>query len=91
MKGSSLVDFRCRLLHVQGAQIAQIAFSPGFAIALELMMDWLAITGPQATLTGMKGGTLRNILAVAADPLFNFDPHCQQGGDRVRLGASHAR
>jgi sulfur-oxidizing protein SoxB len=81
------------LMEVQGAQIA---FSPGFrwgtsllpgeTITRELMMDQLAITYPYATLTDMRGETIKTILEDVADNLFNPDPYYQQGGDMVRVG-----
>jgi sulfur-oxidizing protein SoxB len=81
------------LMEVQGAQIA---FSPGFrwgtsllpgdTITRELMMDQLAITYPYATLTEMRGETIKTILEDVADNLFNPDPYYQQGGDMVRVG-----
>jgi sulfur-oxidizing protein SoxB len=77
-------------------QSAQIAFSPGFrwgtsllpgdSITRELMMDQLAITYPYATLTDMRGETIKTILEDVADNLFNPDPYYQQGGDMVRVG-----
>jgi sulfur-oxidizing protein SoxB len=81
------------MMAVQGAQIA---FSPGFrwgtsllpgdTITRELLMDQLAITYPQATLTDMTGATIKTILEDVADNLFNPDPYYQQGGDMVRVG-----
>ena len=81
------------LMDVQGAEIA---FSPGFrwgtsllpgdTITRELMMDQLAITYPNATLTEMTGETIKTILEDVADNLFNPDPYYQQGGDMVRVG-----
>jgi S-sulfosulfanyl-L-cysteine sulfohydrolase len=81
------------LMDVKGAEIA---FSPGFrwgtsllpgqAITRELMMDQLAITYPQTTLTQMSGETIKTILEDVADNLFNPDPYYQQGGDMVRVG-----
>ena len=81
------------LMDVQGAEIA---FSPGFrwgtsllpgdTITRELMMDQLAITYPNATLTEMSGETIKTILEDVADNLFNPDPYYQQGGDMVRVG-----
>jgi sulfur-oxidizing protein SoxB len=81
------------LMDVQGAEIA---FSPGFrwgtsllpgdTITRELMMDQLAITYPQATLTEMTGETVKTVLEDVADNLFNPDPYYQQGGDMVRVG-----
>ncbi len=81
------------LMDVQGADIA---FSPGFrwgtsllpgdVITRELMMDQLAITYPYATLTEMRGETIKTILEDVADNLFNPDPYYQQGGDMVRVG-----
>ena len=75
---------------------ADIAFSPGFRwgtsllpgqkITRELMMDQLAITYPQTTLTEMSGETIKTILEDVADNLFNPDPYYQQGGDMVRVG-----
>jgi sulfur-oxidizing protein SoxB len=75
---------------------AQIAFSPGFRwgttllpgepITRELMMDQLAITYPQTTLTQMTGATIKTILEDVCDNLFNPDPYYQQGGDMVRVG-----
>ena len=81
------------LIEVQGADIA---FSPGFrwgttllsgeSITREAMMDQLAITYPQATLTEMTGATIKTVLEDVADNLFNPDPYYQQGGDMVRTG-----
>ncbi|MBA3623358.1 MAG: thiosulfohydrolase SoxB [Methylibium sp.] len=81
------------LMAVQGAEIA---FSPGFrwgtsllpgdTITRELMMDQLAITYPQATVTEMTGATIKTVLEDVADNLFNPDPYYQQGGDMVRVG-----
>lgn len=81
------------LMETQGAEIA---FSPGFrwgtsllpgdAITREAMMDQLAITYPQATLTEMTGETIKTVLEDVADNLFNPDPYYQQGGDMVRTG-----
>jgi len=81
------------LIDVQGADLA---FSPGFrwgtsllpgdVITRELMMDQLAITYPYATLTEMKGSTIKTVLEDVCDNLFNPDPYYQQGGDMVRVG-----
>ena len=81
------------LLAVKGAEIA---FSPGFrwgtsllpgqTITRDLMMDQLAITYPQTTLTEMTGTTLKVVLEDVCDNLFNPDPYFQQGGDMVRTG-----
>ena len=81
------------LLEVQGADIA---LSPGFrwgtsllageAITRELMMDQLAITYPNTTVSQMSGETLKSVLEDVADNLFNPDPYYQQGGDMVRVG-----
>jgi sulfur-oxidizing protein SoxB len=81
------------LLDVQGADIA---LSPGFrwgtsllpgeAITRELMMDQLAITYPNTTVSLMSGETLKGVLEDVADNLFNPDPYYQQGGDMVRVG-----
>jgi sulfur-oxidizing protein SoxB len=81
------------LLEVQGAQIA---LSPGFrwgtsllpgeTITREMLMDQLAITYPNATLTEMTGAALKTVLEDVADNLFNPDPYYQQGGDMVRTG-----
>jgi len=81
------------LIEVQGADIA---FSPGFrwgtsllageTITRELMMDQLAITYAYATLTDMRGETIKTVLEDVADNLFNPDPYYQQGGDMVRVG-----
>ncbi|MBI5718038.1 MAG: thiosulfohydrolase SoxB [Burkholderiales bacterium] len=81
------------LMEVQGADIA---FSPGFrwgtsllpgqAITRELLMDQVAVTYPYATLTEMRGETIKTILEDVADNLFNPDPYYQQGGDMVRVG-----
>ena len=84
------------LMDVKGAQIA---FSPGFRwgttllpgqpITRELMMDQLAITYPQTTLTDITGEAIKTILEDVADNLFNPDPYYQQGGDMVRVGGLH--
>jgi S-sulfosulfanyl-L-cysteine sulfohydrolase len=81
------------MMQVQGADMA---FSPGFrwgttllpgdVITRELMMDQIAITYPYATVTEMKGDTIKTILEDVADNLFNPDPYMQQGGDMVRVG-----
>ena len=81
------------LIDVQGAQIA---FSPGFrwgttllpgqVITRELMMDQVAITYPQATVSNMTGEFIKTVLEDVADNLFNPDPYYQQGGDMVRVG-----
>ncbi|MFI4930284.1 MAG: thiosulfohydrolase SoxB, partial [Burkholderiales bacterium] len=81
------------LIDVQGADIA---LSPGFrwgtsllpgeAITRELMMDQLAITYPNTTISQMSGETLKAVLEDVADNLFNPDPYYQQGGDMVRVG-----
>ncbi len=81
---------------IQSVKGAEIAFSPGFRwgtsllpgqqITRELMMDQLAITYPQTTLTPMSGETIKTILEDVADNLFNPDPYYQQGGDMVRVG-----
>ncbi|MFO1338445.1 MAG: thiosulfohydrolase SoxB [Burkholderiaceae bacterium] len=81
------------LMAVQGADIA---FSPGFrwgttllpgeTITRETMMDQLAITYPQATLTEMSGAAIKGVLEDVCDNLFNPDPYYQQGGDMVRTG-----
>jgi len=81
------------LIDVQGADIA---LSPGFrwgtsllpgeAITRELMMDQLAITYPNTTVSPMSGETLKSVLEDVADNLFNPDPYYQQGGDMVRVG-----
>ena len=81
---------------IQSVKGAEIAFSPGFRwgtsllpgqrITRELMMDQLAITYPQSTLTDMSGETIKTILEDVADNLFNPDPYYQQGGDMVRVG-----
>ncbi len=81
---------------IQSVKGAEIAFSPGFRwgttllpgqpITRELMMDQLAITYPQSTLTEMSGQTIKTILEDVADNLFNPDPYYQQGGDMVRVG-----
>ena len=75
---------------------ADIAFSPGFRcgtsllrgqkITRERMMDQLAITYPQTTLTEMHRETIKTILEDAADNPFAPDPYYQQGGDMVRVG-----
>jgi S-sulfosulfanyl-L-cysteine sulfohydrolase len=81
------------IMDVKGAEVA---FSPGFRwgtsllpgqpITRDLMMDQLAITYPQSTLTEMSGQTIKTILEDVADNLFNPDPYYQQGGDMVRVG-----
>ena len=84
------------LMDVKGAQIA---FSPGFRwgttllpgqpITRELMMDQLAISYPQTTLSDITGEAIKTILEDVADNLFNPDPYYQQGGDMVRVGGLH--
>jgi sulfur-oxidizing protein SoxB len=81
------------LMQVKGAEIA---FSPGFrwgttllpgqAITMDHVMDWTAITYPQATLNEFTGEMIKTILEDVADNLFNPDPYYQQGGDMVRVG-----
>ncbi len=81
------------LIDVQGADIA---FSPGFrwgtsllqgqAITREWLMDMTATTYSYATLTEMKGATIKTVLEDVCDNLFNPDPYYQQGGDMVRVG-----
>ncbi|OYV01107.1 MAG: thiosulfohydrolase SoxB [Burkholderiales bacterium PBB5] len=77
-------------------QDAPIALSPGFrwgtsllpgeVITRERLMDQLAITYPQATVSEMTGQALHAVLEDVADNLFNPDPYYQQGGDMVRVG-----
>jgi sulfur-oxidizing protein SoxB len=81
------------LMKVKGADAA---FSPGFrwgtsllpgdVITMEQMMDQVAITYPQTTLTNMTGETIKTIMEDVCDNLFNSDPYYQQGGDMVRVG-----
>ncbi len=81
------------LMAVQGADIA---FSPGFrwgttllpgeTITREALMDQLAITYPQTSLTEMSGEAIKGVLEDVCDNLFNPDPYYQQGGDMVRTG-----
>jgi sulfur-oxidizing protein SoxB len=81
------------LLAVKGADIA---FSPGFRwgtsllpgddITMEDLMNQVAITYPQTTLTEMTGERIKFVLEDIADNLFNPDPYLQQGGDMVRVG-----
>jgi S-sulfosulfanyl-L-cysteine sulfohydrolase len=81
------------LLDVKGADIA---FSPGFRwgtsllpgedITMEDLMNQVAITYPQTTLTEMTGERVKFVLEDIADNLFNKDPYLQQGGDMVRVG-----
>jgi len=81
------------LLDVKGADIA---FSPGFRwgtsllpgddITMEDLMNQVAITYPQTTLTEMTGERIKFVLEDIADNLFNKDPYLQQGGDMVRVG-----
>ncbi len=81
------------LMKVKGADAA---FSPGFrwgtsllsgdVITMEKLMDQVAITYPQTTLTEMTGETIHTIMEDVCDNLFNFDPYYQQGGDMVRVG-----
>ena len=81
------------LLDVKGADIA---FSPGFRwgtsllpgddITMEDLMNQVAITYPQTTLTEMTGERIKFVLEDIADNLFNPDPYLQQGGDMVRVG-----
>ena len=75
---------------------AEIAFSPGFRwgtsllpgddIRMEDLMNQVAITYPQTTLTEMTGERIKIVLEDIADNLFNTDPYLQQGGDMVRVG-----
>ncbi len=81
------------LMKVKGADAA---FSPGFrwgtsllpgdAITMEQLMDQVAITYPQTSLTNMKGEQIKTIMEDVCDNLFNADPYYQQGGDLVRVG-----
>jgi len=81
------------LMEVKGAEIA---FSPGFrwgttilpgqAITREHLMDQVAITYPQTSVTGMTGTAIKAVLEDVCDNLFNPDPYYQQGGDMVRVG-----
>ncbi len=81
------------LMKVKGADAA---FSPGFrwgtsllsgdVITMERLMDQVAITYPQTTLTEMTGETIHTIMEDVCDNLFNADPYYQQGGDMVRVG-----
>jgi sulfur-oxidizing protein SoxB len=81
------------MIEVQGADLA---FSPGFrwgtsllagdTITRERLMDQLAITYPQATLTEMTGEMIKTVLEDVGDNLFNPDPYYQKGGDMVRVG-----
>jgi len=81
------------LMKVKGADAA---FSPGFrwgtsllsgdVITMERLMDQVAITYPQTTLTNMKGEQIHTIMEDVCDNLFNADPYYQQGGDMVRVG-----
>ena len=81
------------LMQVKGADAA---FSPGFrwgtsllpgdTITMEQLMDQVAITYPQTTLTNMTGATIKTIMEDVCDNLFNADPYYQQGGDMVRVG-----
>ena len=81
------------LMKVKGADAA---FSPGFrwgtsllpgdVITMEQLMDQVAITYPQTTLTNMTGETIKTIMEDVCDNLFNADPYYQQGGDMVRVG-----
>ncbi|MCA0311933.1 MAG: thiosulfohydrolase SoxB [Proteobacteria bacterium] len=81
------------LMDVQGADLA---FSPGFRwgttllpgqpITREWLLDMTATTYSYATLTEMKGETIKTVLEDVADNLFNPDPYYQQGGDMVRVG-----
>lgn len=75
---------------------AQIAFSPGFrwgtsllpgdAITMDDLMNQVAITYPQTTLSEFTGERIKVIMEDVADNLFNADPYYQQGGDMVRVG-----
>ncbi len=81
------------LMKVKGADAA---FSPGFrwgtsllpgdVITMEQLMDQVAITYPQTSLTNMTGETIKTIMEDVCDNLFNADPYYQQGGDMVRVG-----
>jgi sulfur-oxidizing protein SoxB len=81
------------LMKVKGADAA---FSPGFrwgtsllpgdVITMEQLMDQVAITYPQTSLTNMTGETIKTIMEDVCDNLFNDDPYYQQGGDMVRVG-----
>lgn len=81
------------LMEVKGAEIA---FSPGFRwgtsllpgdkISTEDLMNQVAITYPQTTLSELTGERIKYILEDVADNLFNPDPYYQQGGDMVRVG-----
>ncbi len=81
------------LMKVKGADAA---FSPGFrwgtsllpgdAITMEQLMDQVAITYPQTSLTNMKGEQIKTIMEDVCDNLFNADPYYKQCGDMVRVG-----
>ena len=81
------------LMKVKGADAA---FSPGFrwgtsllpgdVTTMEQLMDQVAITYPQTSLTNMSGETIKMIMEDVCDNLFNADPYYQQGGDMVRVG-----
>jgi sulfur-oxidizing protein SoxB len=80
---------------LMSVQDAEIAFSPGFRwgtsllpgqpITMEQVMDWSAVTYPQATVSELTGETIKTILEDVCDNLFNPDPYYQQGGDMVRV------
>jgi sulfur-oxidizing protein SoxB len=53
---------------------------------MEQLMDQVAITYPQTSLTNMSGETIKTIMEDVCDNLFNDDPYYQQGGDMVRVG-----
>jgi sulfur-oxidizing protein SoxB len=53
---------------------------------MESLMNQVAITYPQTTLTEMTGERVKFVLEDIADNLFNSDPYLQQGGDMVRVG-----
>jgi sulfur-oxidizing protein SoxB len=69
------------LMKVKGADAA---FSPGFrwgtsllpgdVITMEQLMDQVAITYPQTTLTNMTGETIKTIMEDVCDNLFNATP-----------------
>jgi sulfur-oxidizing protein SoxB len=86
---------------LMAVQDAPIAFSPGFrwgrtllpgeVITRERLMDQLAITYPQTTVTELNGAAIKDVLEDVADNLFNPDPYYQQGGDMVRVAGLRYR
>src|SRR6476646_4631239 len=59
---------------------------PGQQITMEDVLSETAITYPEAYVSSMTGGQIKDVLEDVCDNLFNADPYYQQGGDMVRVG-----